>query len=165
MLPSMTSEIVDLLGNKGITNVQKLVDLPNRALHSILDKVSSGSRLYQELQHFPRVQVRFNVQHRDQSHVLNIRLEKMNYRQSSSRAFVPRFPKVKDEGWWLVLGKVATSELVAVKRVSFPDRVNTRMVLPAEPVSLQGMKLMLVSDWLYIVEIYLKFQHVVMNFY
>jgi hypothetical protein len=46
------------------------------------------------------------------------------------RAFAPRFPKVKEEGWWLVVGTPETRELHALKRVSFGDRLVTRLTIP-----------------------------------
>ncbi|PIA63068.1 hypothetical protein AQUCO_00200832v1 [Aquilegia coerulea] len=149
MLPSMTSELLNSFSSRGISNIQGLLDLPKATLHSLLDKLHA-SQLYQDIQHFPCVQVRLNIQKSNKenakSPVLNIKLEKTNYRRTTSRAFTPRFPKVQEEAWWLVLGNVSTSELYALKRVSFSDRLITRMVLPSEPISLQGMKLILVSD-------------------
>lgn len=36
-----------------------------------------------------------------------------------SYAITPRFPKVKDEGWFLILGEVDKREMIASKRVGF----------------------------------------------
>lgn len=36
-----------------------------------------------------------------------------------SYAVTPRFPKVKDEGWFLILGEVDKREMIASKRVGF----------------------------------------------
>lgn len=53
----------------------------------------------QDLQKFPRIQVKLNVKRREiggtNSTVVNIRLEKVNSRSKTSRAFTPRFPKVE----------------------------------------------------------------------
>uniref|UniRef100_A0A2P2M953 SEC63 domain-containing protein n=1 Tax=Rhizophora mucronata TaxID=61149 RepID=A0A2P2M953_RHIMU len=104
----------------------------------------------QDLQHFPRIQVKLKLQKRDSDDrkyvALSIKLEKTNFRQNTSRAFAPRFPKLKDEAWWLVLGNTATSELYALKRVSFSDRLVTNTELPSTQTTFQGMKLKLVSD-------------------
>ena len=68
--------------------------------------------------------------------------------RSDSKVHAPRFPKAKDEGWWLVLGEVDSGELVALKRLGFV-RGSTRSSLafcsPEEPCQ-QIYSLYLVSD-------------------
>lgn len=53
----------------------------------------------QDLQHFPNVLVKLRVNRKETNDgkppSLNIKLEKRNSRRKASRAFVPRFPKVK----------------------------------------------------------------------
>lgn len=149
MLPSMNDDLASLLNKKEIFTVHQLLDLPKATLQAVVGNFPA-SKLYQDLENFPRVQVRLKLQRSyivgGKAPTLNIRLEKFNSRQKSSRAFTPRFPKVKDEAWWLVLGNTVTSELYALKRVSFSDRLVTHMQLPSTPTSLQGIKLILVSD-------------------
>uniref|UniRef100_A0A5B7ARQ6 RNA helicase n=1 Tax=Davidia involucrata TaxID=16924 RepID=A0A5B7ARQ6_DAVIN len=149
MLPCMTDDLVGLLSKRGISNVQQLLNLPKATLQAVVGS-STAPRLYQDLQQFPHLQVRLKLQRRDPDSgkffTLHIRLGKTNSRRKTSRAFVPRFPKVKNEAWWLVLGNTSTSELYAVKRVSFSDRLTTHMELPSTPTTIQGMKLILVSD-------------------
>lgn len=68
--------------------------------------------------------------------------------QSDSRVHAPRFPKAKDEGWWLVLGEVDSKELLAVKRLGFiRGRTRTSLAFssPDEPCR-QIYSLYLVSD-------------------
>ncbi|XP_056289492.1 activating signal cointegrator 1 complex subunit 3 [Pseudoliparis swirei] len=61
--------------------------------------------------------------HADQEYVLQVSLRRMNLgqqrRKQDSKAQAPRFPKNKDEGWFLVLGEVDRKELLAVKRVGY----------------------------------------------
>lgn len=60
----------------------------------------------------------------------------------------PRFPKAKDEGWWLVLGEVDSKELLAVKRLGFiRGRTRTSLAFssPDEPCR-QIYSLYLISD-------------------
>lgn len=149
MLPCMTVELADSLSRRGISSLQQLLDLPKAALQSMIGNFPT-SRLVQDLQYFPHVQVKLGLNRREvnggKSPSLNIKLEKKNSRRKSSRAFAPRFPKVKDEAWWLVLGNTSTSELFALKRVTFSDHLVTNMELPSEPTALQGTKLIIVSD-------------------
>ncbi|XP_072535818.1 activating signal cointegrator 1 complex subunit 3 [Salminus brasiliensis] len=61
--------------------------------------------------------------HADQEYVLQVSLQRLNMgrqrRKQDSKAQAPRFPKPKDEGWFLVLGEVEKKELLAVKRVGY----------------------------------------------
>ncbi|XP_022606538.1 activating signal cointegrator 1 complex subunit 3 isoform X1 [Seriola dumerili] len=61
--------------------------------------------------------------HADQEYVLQVSLRRINLgqqrRKQDSKAQAPRFPKMKDEGWFLVLGEVDRRELLAVKRVGY----------------------------------------------
>ncbi|KAK8934003.1 hypothetical protein KSP39_PZI015224 [Platanthera zijinensis] len=145
MLPSMTDDVLSLLKEHGIFSVQELLELPNSKIEMLLEKYSA-LKLYQELVNFPRIKVKVKLEMVETSAALNVRLEKTNHKHSSSRAFVPRFPKVKNEAWWLVLGNVTTSELYVLKRASFSDRMVTRMELPSATVNFQETKLLLISD-------------------
>ncbi|KAJ4838086.1 DExH-box ATP-dependent RNA helicase DExH14 [Turnera subulata] len=149
MLPSMNADLAQSLSRKGLFTVKQLLDLPKSTLQDAIGNFPA-SRLYQDLQHFPCIQMKLKLQKKNtdgrNSLSVNIKLEKTNYWQNRSRAFVPRFPKLKDEAWWLVLGNTSTSELYALKRVSFPDRLVTHMELPTTVADFQGVKLMLISD-------------------
>ncbi|KAL4657484.1 activating signal cointegrator 1 complex subunit 3 [Arapaima gigas] len=61
--------------------------------------------------------------HADQEYVLQVNLRRIHSglqkRKQESKAVAPRFPKAKDEGWFLVLGEVDKRELLAVKRIGF----------------------------------------------
>ncbi|KAH9778124.1 DExH-box ATP-dependent RNA helicase DExH14 [Citrus sinensis] len=137
MLPCMNNDLLGMLRARGISTVQQLLDIPKENLQT-------------DLQRFPRIQVKLRLQRRDidgeNSLTLNIRMDKMNSWKNTSRAFALRFPKIKDEAWWLVLGNTNTSELYALKRISFSDRLNTHMELPSGITTFQGMKLVVVSD-------------------
>lgn len=149
MLPCMNTDLISLLSKRGIYTVQQLLDLPRGTLQSVIGNFPA-SRVYQDLQHFPCIQMKLKLQKKDNDggkpRTLNIRLEKINSKRNTSRAFAPRFPKIKNEAWWLILGNTYTSELYALKRVSFTDRLVTHMELPSGTTTFQGIKLILVSD-------------------
>ncbi|CAK7322804.1 unnamed protein product [Dovyalis caffra] len=149
MLPCMNEDLLQSLSKRGISTVQQLLDLPKAALQAMIGNFPA-SRFYQDLQNFPFIRMKLKVEKKDidgrKSLALKINLEKTTSKQNRLRAFAPRFPKLKDEAWWLVLGNTSTSELYALKRVSFSDRLVTHMELPSTLTSVQGMKFMLVSD-------------------
>ncbi|CDY47018.1 BnaC02g42030D [Brassica napus] len=146
MIPCMNDDLLGSLTARGIHTLHQLLELPRETLKSITGNFPA-SKLSQDLQRFPRIQMNVRLQRKDPDgpSTLEIRLEKISKR-NTSRALAPRFPKVKDEAWWLVLGDTSTSELFAVKRVSFTGRLITRMELPPNITSLQDTKLILVSD-------------------
>ncbi|KAA8531459.1 hypothetical protein F0562_006188 [Nyssa sinensis] len=47
----------------------------------------------------------------------------------------PRYPKAKEEGWWLVVGDTKSNQLLAIKRVSLQRRskVKLEFATPREP--------------------------------
>lgn len=59
--------------------------------------------------------------------LLKVDLSRMN-KPPLNGAYTPRFPKRKDEGWWLVLGDPETGELIALRRLNFPYK-NTKTTL------------------------------------
>jgi hypothetical protein len=62
-------------------------------------------------------------------------------------AYLPRFPKPKDEQWWLILGDEETGELLALKRISFRRRMSTKLAFGTpEDAGRQKMALYLMSD-------------------
>lgn len=65
---------------------------------------------------------------------------------AAHRAFAPLFPKIKEEGWWLMAVEPGGSgDMVAMKRVSMPGRTGsvTKVVVPAQ---CEAVELRLVSD-------------------
>jgi activating signal cointegrator complex subunit 3 len=47
------------------------------------------------------------------------------------RVYAPHFPKVKEEGWWVVVGHRESLELLAMKRVSFGGKSSVKLSFPA----------------------------------
>ena len=46
------------------------------------------------------------------------------------RVYAPRFPKIKEEGWWLAAVKPGSNELLALKRVSLSMKTKVTLTLP-----------------------------------
>jgi hypothetical protein len=45
--------------------------------------------------------------------------------------FAPKFPKRKEESWWLILGDPSTGELLALRRMSLSARMTTSLTFDA----------------------------------
>ncbi|XP_057196381.1 activating signal cointegrator 1 complex subunit 3 isoform X2 [Triplophysa rosa] len=61
--------------------------------------------------------------HANQEYVLQVSMRRLNMgqqrRKQDSKAQAPRFPKPKDEGWFVILGEVEKKEVLAFKRVGY----------------------------------------------
>lgn len=66
--------------------------------------------------------------HADQEYVLSVDLRRFSKVRQERKAIAPRFPKQKEEGWFLVLGSKETKELIAMKRVPYIYRRATHQV-------------------------------------
>lgn len=68
---------------------------------------------------------------------------------AAPRVVAPLFPKVKEEGWWLVVGHTQSLELLALKRVSFAGRATVKLSFPgctSTGHQLHSVSLFLISD-------------------
>lgn len=50
------------------------------------------------------------------------------FQRTDTKAHSPRFPKPKDEGWFIVIGDIENRELVALKRVGFVRNRSSQQV-------------------------------------
>ncbi|KAF9624234.1 hypothetical protein IFM89_008969 [Coptis chinensis] len=67
--------------------------------------------------------------------MLNVTLERdLEGRSEVGPVDAPRYPKAKEEGWWLVVGESKTNQLLAIKRVSLhrKSKVKLEFAAPAE---------------------------------
>ncbi|KAH0666755.1 hypothetical protein KY290_028928 [Solanum tuberosum] len=62
---------------------------------------------------------------------LQVTLER---RFENGPVLAPRYPKDKEEGWWLVVGDIKSNQLVAIKRVNLQrvSRIKLDFTAPAE---------------------------------
>lgn len=56
--------------------------------------------------------------HADQEYTVNVSLTRLGMRHMGS-IHCPKFPKGKDEGWFLTLGNQSDGELIALKRIGY----------------------------------------------
>ncbi|KAL4525728.1 hypothetical protein Ndes2526B_g09336 [Nannochloris sp. 'desiccata'] len=63
------------------------------------------------------------------------------------RVYAPRFPKIKEEGWWLAAIGAGSNELLALKRVSLTMKTKVTLTLPSYSyTSGTGVEMHLICD-------------------
>ncbi|KAJ4702368.1 DExH-box ATP-dependent RNA helicase [Melia azedarach] len=89
---------------------------------------------------FPNIDMSYEVQDGEnvragEDITLQVTLERdLEGRTEVGPVDAPRYPKAKEEGWWLVVGDTKTNQLLAIKRVSLQrkSRVKLDFAAPAE---------------------------------
>jgi len=155
MLPHVNADVLSILKERGLVTGHDLLSSSADHLRGALRTVIGPPQVAEVLQvwmRLPRVEVRWRLEpsreDTNREWVLRVELfRRVLKRMPNSRAYVPYFPKVKDEGWWLVAGNPKTREVFALKRVTFLEHLNAKLVLPKhlKPES-EPIRLYLVSD-------------------
>ena len=72
----------------------------------------------------------------------------LQHQGRNTRAHAPKFPKMKDEGWWALIGEVDSGELLALKRVGYvrSRTVTTLAISAPEGPCRKIITLYLISD-------------------
>lgn len=60
--------------------------------------------------------------------MLSVDLRRVSKLRKERKAIAPKFPKQKEEGWFLILGSKETKELIAMKRVPYISKRATHQV-------------------------------------
>ena len=112
------------------------VQLENECVERVSTRQESGQTLYHLVS--------------GREHVVEVRIRETGRREGmrGSRADTPRFPKPKDEGWWLILGERNANSLISTKRVTSLRRtsnVSLAFNSPTNP-SQRILTLSLMSD-------------------
>eukprot|EP00094_Tigriopus_californicus_P013560 TCALIF_13117-PA protein Name:"Similar to ascc3 Activating signal cointegrator 1 complex subunit 3 (Gallus gallus)" AED:0.06 eAED:0.06 QI:112/0.94/0.95/1/0.78/0.75/20/319/2227 len=143
-LPNVDSHEASLFARIKNDHSSPIQSLPE-ILHSLGDRESVASVLrsdlceseisdiFQAIDQFPQMHPRLSIcsiggtKHiinlcdevgLDKEYRLSVDLQRNNkFLHRDGKAFAPKFPKPKDEGWFLVLGCIDDKELVALKRV------------------------------------------------
>ncbi|XP_030527383.2 DExH-box ATP-dependent RNA helicase DExH12-like [Rhodamnia argentea] len=88
---------------------------------------------------FPNIDLTYEVLNDDSvgagdDITLQVTLERdMEGRTEVGPVDAPRYPKAKEEGWWLVVGDTRTNQLLAIKRVSLQRKSKVKLEFTAPP--------------------------------
>ncbi|CAI5948102.1 unnamed protein product [Closterium sp. NIES-64] len=166
MLPHVTSSLEDALTAARLASLSALLSASPHHLRQLLSShLSPAARadLIQALGMLPRVSMSVRVLSTGTADgektpaksaaaataavVVEVSLRRARPHQPHSlRAYTPFFPKVKEEGWWVVVAAADSPTLLALKRVSFTHRLTTRLHVPELQSSVKQLAVHLISD-------------------
>uniref|UniRef100_A0A0E0P155 RNA helicase n=1 Tax=Oryza rufipogon TaxID=4529 RepID=A0A0E0P155_ORYRU len=141
-LPHFTEELARRCQENEGKAIETIFDLAEMSTHEMQDLLQLPSSQLQDivgfLRRFPNIDMAFQVLEGDGGSVtVQVTLEREMADLLQSEAgpvHAPRFPKPKEEGWWLVIGDRSTDQLLAIKRVKLQKRARVKLefAAPAE---------------------------------
>ena len=122
--------IFDLLEMEDVAR-RELLNMPNSYLLDIARFCN----------HFPNVDLSYEVLPNDsvrtgEDITICVTLERdIDSKTEVGHVDAPRYPKAKEEGWWLVVGDTKTNSLLAIKRVSLQRKLKAKLqfAAPTDP--------------------------------
>ncbi|KAH1038232.1 hypothetical protein J1N35_039975 [Gossypium stocksii] len=128
-LPHFTKELAKRYQERPGKNIQTifyLVEMRDDERHALLDIAKFYNR-------FPNIDLSYEVIDSDNVRTgENVTLQiTLDNETQVEPVDAPRYPKAKDEGWWLVIGETISNQLVAIKRVSIQRKANVKLELAA----------------------------------
>lgn len=136
-LPHFTKELAKKCQEnpgKSIETVFELVEMEDDERRQLL-QMNDGQLLdiARVCNRFPNIDVTYEIMDADEitageNVTLQVSLEReLDNRQELGPVDAPRFPKPKQEGWWLVVGDPKTNQLLAIKRVTLQRKAKFKL--------------------------------------
>ncbi|KAG6487258.1 DExH-box ATP-dependent RNA helicase DExH12-like [Zingiber officinale] len=156
-IPHFTKELVKRCQEnpgRSIDSVVDLLEMEDDRRHELLQM--SDSQLLDIARfcnRYPNIDMAYEVlEGEDIRPGENVTMQVMLERDHEGRADIgpvdaPRYPKPKEEGWWLVVGDTSTNQLLAIKRVALQRKIKVKLVFTApSEVGEKNFTIYFVSD-------------------
>ena len=102
---------------------------------------------------YPSIDLSFEVEDEDEvasgdgvTVVVSLQREGDEEQKGAPKVAAPRFPKEKEEGWWLVIGDVGANALMCIKRITLQAKAKVKLDFVAPDPGEYNYKLFLMCD-------------------
>lgn len=133
-LPHFTKELAKRCQERGIETVFDLVEMDDGDRRELLQMTDLQLLdIARFCNRFPNIDMMHEVLESDNVRVgdvvtLQVTLERdLEGRTEVGPVDTPRYPKAKEEGWWLVVGDTKSNSLLAIKRVSLQRKSKVKL--------------------------------------
>lgn len=130
-LPHMTKEMAERAKGMGVESIYDLQEMEDGPRGELLAGLTEGQRgdLARATNRYPSVEMSFQLVGGEEVAAgdpvqVAVSLERENEGEVGP-VYAPRFPKHKDEQWWLVVGDPAKGALLAIKRITLAKKVRS----------------------------------------
>ncbi|XP_057859614.2 DExH-box ATP-dependent RNA helicase DExH12 [Cryptomeria japonica] len=140
-LPHFTKELAKKCHEnpgKSIETVFDLVEMEDDERRELLQMTDSQLLdIARVCNRFPNIDLAYDIVESDdvragENVTVQVTLERdLEGRQELGPVDAPRYPKAKEEGWWLVIGDLKSNQLLAIKRVSLQRKTKVKLEFTA----------------------------------
>eukprot|EP01062_Namystynia_karyoxenos_P034812 TRINITY_DN2548_c0_g1_i1.p1 TRINITY_DN2548_c0_g1~~TRINITY_DN2548_c0_g1_i1.p1 ORF type:complete len:2184 (+),score=931.08 TRINITY_DN2548_c0_g1_i1:79-6552(+) len=152
-LPHFTPELCQKVQASGAESIFDLIDMDadqRTKLLGMTQRQLSSVAIF--CNGYPNVELKFDVLepddlHQDAAMAVQVQLERdLDEGDPVPPVHCPLFPKVKEEGWWVVIGDKAANHVFAVKRVALQRKQKLKVVFNAPKQGKHQLHIFLMSD-------------------
>jgi pre-mRNA-splicing helicase BRR2 len=141
-VPHFTKDLAQRCQENEVKPIESIFDLAEMGIDEMRDLLQlSNSQLKDIIEffkRFPNVDMVYEVREGDDTSAgdnvaVQVTLERdmADLPCEVGPVHAPRFPKPKEEGWWLVIGDSSTNQLLAIKRVALQKRARMKLEFSA----------------------------------
>ena len=136
-VPVASAECAARCAEAGVESVYDVVDMEDDKRAALLQMSDAQmAEVAAACNRYPNVEVRYSVAGADEIETgdtveLIVELEREMEDGELGPVLAPRFPKKKEESWWLVVGDANAGTLAAIKRVTLGRKSKVRLEFAA----------------------------------
>jgi pre-mRNA-splicing helicase BRR2 len=139
-LPHVTEELTERARQHGIESVFDLLDMDDRDRRALLNMSEPElEEVARVCNRYPSIEVNYEIEDKDNiiagdDVTMHVSLER-EIDEDLRPVDAPRYPKRKDEAWWLVVGNAKSNQLHAIKRITFQYQTRAKLAFQAPDVA------------------------------
>jgi len=153
-LPHVSRDLARKASEDGIESLFDLMEMEDDDRVALLSMTNSQlADVASVCNRYPNIELSFDVEDADEiasgdavTVVVSLEREVDEPLTKVPAVHAPRFPKVKEEGWWLVVGDPKTNGLLCIKRISLMTTAKVKLEFVAPEPGEYAYTLYLMSD-------------------
>jgi pre-mRNA-splicing helicase BRR2 len=152
-LPHVDQEIAATCAKAGVESIFDLMDMADSERDVLLGfSPSQLSDVARAANSYPSVEVDYEVEDAEQvtaGDLVTLVISLSREAEATNKVpavHAPRFPRAKEEGWWLLVGNAADNGLLCIKRVTLQLKARIKLEFTAPVAGEQTYTLYLMSD-------------------
>jgi len=142
-LPHFTHEIAKKCAAAEIETIFDLMDMDDDKRDALLDFTPAQlAEVARVCNRYPNIDLNYEIEDADEvaagdnvSVIVTLQRDGADDLTSVPKVHAPRFPKPKEEGWWLIVGDPKNNSLLSIKRITLQLKARVKLDFTAPPTA------------------------------